>query len=90
MAQDFTDMATVVDLDQYREVATFAEAAAAWFAANPKHYSFSSPEIMADGLALRWGIHERAVMVVKIDASFTPLIFGDIVPPSKGKPGGDP
>lgn len=77
--QDPINRAVVVYADQYRAVADFAEAAAKRFAEDSGLTSFSDPEIMANGLALRWGMHNRAVLVVCLDDDFQPLIFGDIV-----------
>ena len=68
----------VHDMDDER---TFAEKAAKCFAANPKCYSFSDPrELTAGGyLALRWGMGEDCVVVVKLDEYHEPVNYVQLV-----------
>jgi hypothetical protein len=58
----------------------FAEKAAAHFAANPKHWSYSLAEIAPGCLvALRWGLGDDCVLVFKLDEQFTPTIYAQLV-----------
>lgn len=76
---DFVDRARVVYLSERQTCDNFALAAAAWFAANPRGWTYSNAEIDPNLLAIRWGAHERAVLVCKVDENFQPIIYGDLV-----------
>jgi hypothetical protein len=56
----------------------FAKNAAAHFAANPKHSSFGE---IAPGelIALRWGLGDDCVLVLRIDAFEEAVIFAQII-----------
>lgn len=77
-------MPEVTTFDKMADLIQFGKDAAAAFAKDAKMYSFSYKDIgdthrNGEYLALRWGWHERAVLVLKLDAEFTPVIFGDAV-----------
>lgn len=58
----------------------FARRAAKHFAAEPKHASFTSGEIEPGCLiALRWGLGNDCVLVLKLDEFHEPTIYGEIV-----------
>ncbi len=77
---DFTDRARVEYLSARQEQDRFAETAAAWFAAHPRGWTFSDGRIDGQLLALRWGSHNRAVLVCRVDDGFQPVIYADLVP----------
>jgi hypothetical protein len=69
-------------LPEERARGEFAERAAHHFAENPRHWSYSeSMQDVQPGelLALRWGLHNRAVLVLKV-ADEVPVIYMDLVP----------
>ena len=57
----------------------FVRKAAQAFAEDPKMVSYGdlSPGTL---LALHWGLHNRAIKVVRLAEDFTPVIYGDAVP----------
>lgn len=69
-----------VYMNDEKERIEFAERAAKHFAANPKHWSFTDEDI-APGvlLALRWGLGNDCVAVLKLDSEFTPVIYGNLI-----------
>jgi len=70
----------IVHIHQQRAEHAFAEKAAAAFAGDPEMTSFTDGEI-APGvlLALRWGSHKRAVLVLRLDEIHQPTIYADLV-----------
>lgn len=69
----FYDEQTVLD---------FAHAAADHFASHPGHAVVGTDAFgpsPGEFLALRWGSHDRAVLVVRIDEDFDPVVFCDAV-----------
>ena len=83
-------MAKVVQMYELERLLAFVKLAADLAAKRPKAYSFSgtgeeTPETFGgepkpgDFLALRWGIHERALLIIKLDEDFQPVIFGDAI-----------
>lgn len=63
----------------------FARAAAAKFAANPETISFSIAGPKPGALlALRWGLMDRSVVVVRISDD-EPTLFTDIIQSSNGQ-----
>jgi len=77
----------IVYIAHAREEHAFAEKAAAHFAAHPEHTSYTDGAIKSGVfLALRWGLHERAVAVMRIDAEHEPVIYGDLIPPRTDEP----
>jgi hypothetical protein len=56
----------------------FAERAAVHFAANRDHSTFGNikPGIY---LAIRWGLGDDCVLVLKLDEDFDPIIFANII-----------
>jgi len=56
----------------------FARKAAQHFANNPKHWSFGDlkPETF---LALRWGMGDDCVLVLKLDPTFEPINYRNLV-----------
>lgn len=71
--------ATTEQEDQ--EVLDFAKRAAAAFAENPKWTTFSSGDSPSCGdlFALRWGLGEDCVLVIRVDESFLPVLFQQII-----------
>ena len=71
----------LVNVEEEQAQIAFALHAAEAFGANPRMHSFTGGDI-APGvlLALRWGLHDRAVLVLKLDESHVPTIYGDLVP----------
>jgi len=71
----------VVFVDREREVIEFAERAAQRFFENPEQHIYPTGQVEEGILfAVRWGRHERAVLVFKLDEYFEPRIYGDLVP----------
>ena len=64
------------ELDQL----AFAEKAAADFKANPKHWTFTDGAIKPGALfAVRWGLGEDCVLVLKLDDSHEPTNYQNLV-----------
>lgn len=58
----------------------FARKAAEDFALHPKHWSFTDGPIEPGALlALRWGLGDDCVLVLKLDDSFTPANYQQLV-----------
>lgn len=73
-------MSRVVYMSDERERQAFAERAAAKFAADPKLRTYTDGDVEPDAwFAVRWGLHDRAVMVFKI-GDVPPVVYGDLVP----------
>jgi hypothetical protein len=68
----------VTTIEEERERQEFALAAAASFTEHPTHASYGKLE-PGSWLALRWGLHDRAVMVLRLAADFEPLVYADLV-----------
>lgn len=69
----FHDDQTVID---------FARTAADHFASHPGHATFGTDEFgpsPGELIALRWGSHDRAVLVVRISEEFDPVVFCDAI-----------
>lgn len=75
-------MSRVVYMSDERERQAFAERAAAKFASDPAMTTYTDGDIEPDEwIALRWGLHDRAVLVFKVgDAA--PVVYADLVPRS--------
>lgn len=73
-----------------KEEIEFAEKAAKHFAANPKHWSFTTREITPGCLfALRWGLDDDCVLVFKLADDCDPKLYAQLVrqfEPSSGDP----
>lgn len=69
----------VVYMGELDEVQSFVKEASTAFAKDPKWNTYGAPG-PGSLFAVRWGLHRRAVLVMRIDENFEPLIFGDIVP----------
>lgn len=69
----------VTSLEEQEELTTFVKKAAETFAERPDMASFGDlkPGTL---LGLRWGIHDRAILVVRLSADHDPIVFGDVVP----------
>lgn len=77
----------LVYMHEQREQQAFAEKAAAHFAAHPEHWSYTDGPIEPCALlGLRWGLHNRAVAVLKLDANHQPVIYGDLIPAAEEGP----
>jgi hypothetical protein len=66
------------------EVAFVKEAAAA-FAENPRMYSYGKLQ-PGELIALRWGLHQRAVKLLRLHEDFSPVIYADAVPATPSEP----
>jgi hypothetical protein len=65
---------------ELRDEMAFAERAAASFAENPTHWTFAGgdPE-PGQLLALRWGLGNDCVLVVKLDAEHEPTLYAQLI-----------
>ena len=66
----------VTNFEEVEDQIKFGREAAAAFAKDPKMYSFSRVDLAAahsrgDYIALRWGLHERAVLILKLDRTLS-------------------
>ncbi len=75
----------VTSIEDRTEEVEFVKKAAARFAEDPRMKSFG--ELNSFGeltpgslLALRWGLHDRSVLVLHISESQDPVVYGDAVP----------
>jgi hypothetical protein len=65
---------------QIEDELAFARKAAAHFAAHPEHSTYTDGEIKPDCfLAIRWGLGEDCVVVVKLDEMHVPTNYAEIV-----------
>jgi hypothetical protein len=65
-----------------KEMIEFANEAKIWFEEATKSRTYTRKEISkshmeGDYLAIRWGVHDRAICVCKLDIGFDPVIMGD-------------
>lgn len=69
-----------VYLSEQDEQTAFAKRAAKHFAAHPEHWSFAdgNPEA-GQLLALRWGLGEDCVAIMRLDANFEPTIYAQLI-----------
>jgi hypothetical protein len=66
--------------DTVRAELAFAEKAAAWFSEHPEHRSYTDGYIEPGCLlALRWGLGNDCVLVMKLDEFFEPTIYTQII-----------
>lgn len=73
-------MTRAVYASQIEEELEFARKAAAHFAKNPQHTTYTDGEIVAGCfLGIRWGLGEDCVMVTKLDESHVPTNYMEIV-----------
>lgn len=69
-------MSKMTTIRNERELVAFAEKAAAAFKANAKLASFGSDHpAQGEYLALRWGMDNDCVLVLKLDPDFEPVNF---------------
>lgn len=79
-------MSRVVYMDRQEEIIDFAKRAAACFAEHPEFWTYADGDPTPGKLlALRWGLHGRAVLVCRLD-DCDPMIFADLVPPTEARP----
>jgi hypothetical protein len=73
------DMRSVYSSDIKQEF-EFAEKAAAHFAAHPEHSTYTDGEIVpACFFAVRWGLGDDCVVVLKLDENHTPTNYQNLV-----------
>ncbi len=72
-------MSTVRNIEEERAKLALVEAAARHFAEHVDHDTYGTLESGA-WLAMRWGLTDRAILILKLDADFTPEVYGDAVP----------
>lgn len=65
-------------LSEEVELLEFAKAAATHFAAESKHWSYGDL-IPGSYLALRWGLGDDCVLVLKLDEDFAPVNYMQLV-----------
>ena len=69
-----------VNIDQELAQIEFARAAAKNFAAHPEKSTFSKGALEPGCfLALRWGLGEDCVLVVKLDENHTPINYAQLI-----------
>jgi len=62
------------------EIQDFAKRAATWFSENSEGSAFSDKGLTPGCfLALRWGLGEDCVAVLKLDEVFEPIIYGQLI-----------
>lgn len=73
----------VTSIEDAQALVDFGKRAAEHFIEHPEHSSFGDlePETY---LALRWGLHDRAILVLKLDPDFHPFVYGDCIRPLGG------
>lgn len=70
----------ILSASTVREELDFMEKAAANFASNPAVWSFSAGEITPGCLlALRWGLGDDCVLVMRLDEFHTPTVYSQAV-----------
>lgn len=47
--------------------------------------SITNPPLAGDWFAMRWGLHDRAVMVFRISDEHAPIVYGDAIPYKEGR-----
>lgn len=58
----------------------FAKDAADHFSSHPEHSTFTDGEIKEGVLfAVRWGLMNDCVLVLKLDEYFTPIVYGECI-----------
>jgi len=69
----------VLDLDEEQRILDFAKKAAVNFR-DTRNVTYTSGEI-AEGclFAVMWGCADTSVLVFKLDESFEPRVFGDLI-----------
>lgn len=78
-------MVRMVSLSSQKEEIDFANEAAKDFEEYPKHSSFGSLE-PGSFFALRWGMGEDCVYVLKLDENYEPAIYQQIIKRKEYKP----
>ena len=77
----------VVRIQERRDEDAFAEKAAKAFAADPTMTSYTEGDIVPGTLlALRWGLHNRAVAVLALSETHEPMVYSDLVPVDEDVP----
>lgn len=73
-------MSRVTSIDQENEKIEFVKKAAARFKDSPELATFTEGEIEPGCFfAVRWGMHNRAILIFKLDDCFEPVIYGDVI-----------
>ena len=71
-------MSRLTTVAQEREQIEFAEKAALHFASHPEHSSFGEIK-QGEYLALRWGLGNDCVLVLKLDEYFEPVNYQQLI-----------
>ncbi len=71
-------MIRATSLDEQRAMLAFVEKAAKSFSKEPRQCTYGTME-PGSWLAIRWGLMDRGVMVVKLSDDFEPRNFVDAV-----------
>lgn len=76
----------MVKVEEEMEQIRFADRAARYFALHPECYSFSDVDLSPGCLlALRWGLDDDCVLVLKLDAHFEPTNYQNIINVKRGE-----
>lgn len=69
--------------DTLRRELSFMEKAAAHFATHPQHWTYTDGEVESSCLlALRWGLGNDCVLVVKLSDMHHPTIYAQVIQPA--------
>ncbi len=67
-------------MSSVKEEIGFVEKAAKHFAEHPEHNTYTDGEIVSGGMfAVRWGLGDDCVLVMKLDDSFEPTVYGQLI-----------
>lgn len=74
-------MSRMTYISEEEELVAFAKKAAERFADNPQYSTFTTGDIEPGAfLAIRWGLGDDCVLVVKIAEDFQPVNFQQAIP----------
>lgn len=69
-----------VTLSEEEEKQAFVKKAAAYFAKNKNHWSYTEGNIVAGCyFALRWGLDDNSVLLFKLDENLEPVIYSQAI-----------
>lgn len=69
-------MTKMTSIEEMEQLCKFASEADEWFKHHANHYSFGSTDgRTAPYIALRWGLGEDCVLVLKLDENWEPVNF---------------
>jgi hypothetical protein len=65
-----------MDLEELKDLVDFIERATKNFNENPTHHTYGDIEPNS-WFAVRWGLSDRAILVLKLHDEYTPFVVGD-------------